>query len=111
MSPTVFAQAAALFALPAAASFDFAPATVIPATGGIADIVIADLDGDDDLDVATLGGFSFPDGRAFIGVLLNDGAGVLGAPATIDAGKMAKRPLDAASRASSLPMTLRVPVP
>ncbi len=54
MLPTVFAQAAALFALPAAASFDFAPATVIPVTGGIADIVIADLDGDDDLDVATL---------------------------------------------------------
>ncbi len=86
MSPTVFAQAAALFALPAAASFDFAPATVIPAMGGIADIVIADLDGDNDLDVATLGGFSFPDGRAFIGVLLNDGAGALSAPAIIDAG-------------------------
>ncbi len=86
MSPTVFAQAAALFALPAAAPFDFAPATVIPATGGIVDIVIADLDGDDDLDVATLTGFSFPDGRAFIGVLLNDGAGALSAGATIDLG-------------------------
>ena len=86
MLPTVLARAAALFALPAAASFDFAPATVTPAMGGIADIVIADLDGDHDLDVATLGGFSFPDGRAFIGVLLNDGAGALSAPAIIDAG-------------------------
>ena len=80
MSPIVLAQAAALFALPAAASFEFTPATVIPATGGIADIVIADLD------AAALGGFSLPVGRAFLGVPLNDGAGALGAPATIDLG-------------------------
>ncbi len=77
---------ALLVAAPAAAEISFGPETVIEAAAGIADIVLADLDGDADLDIVLLEGqFGFPS-VAFLEVLLNEGDGTFAAPETTNLG-------------------------
>ena len=70
-----------------AADVTFGPEAVIETPGGVIDIVVVDLDGDTDLDVATLE--AVPGGAevgAIINVALNDGSGTFGAPSTLDLG-------------------------
>ncbi len=78
------ALAALCGASPAAAELTFGPEAVIETPGGVIDIVLADLDGDNDLDIASLEGTIGAGMPNFINVLLNDGTGAFGPPSTME---------------------------
>ncbi len=65
----------------------FAPGTIIPTAAAVADLVLADLDGDGDLDIVSLEGrFGFP-ALGFLTVLLNHGDGTFAAPQVTELGE------------------------
>ena len=73
-------------AMPAAAGISFTTELTIDTAAGIGDIVLADVDGDQDLDIVLLEGrFAFP-ALGFVEVLLNNGDGSFAAPLTTDLG-------------------------
>jgi hypothetical protein len=70
----------------AIAGISFTSEEVIETPAGIADIVLADLDGDDDLDIALLeGSFGFP-ATGIVEILLNHGDGSFAAPVVLEVG-------------------------
>jgi hypothetical protein len=74
--------AALLAAAPIAAGISFSSQETIETVAAVADIVLADLDGDDDLDIAVLeGAFGFP-AIGTVEILLNEGDGSFAAALT-----------------------------
>lgn len=70
-------------AAPAAAQVSFTTEIVFETTAGVADVVLADMDADEDLDIVLLEGrFGFP-ATAFLEIILNQGDGSFSTPTTI----------------------------
>jgi hypothetical protein len=73
-------------AAPAAAAIPFSSEESIETVAAVADIVLADLDGDDDLDIAVLeGAFGFP-ATGTVEILINQGDGSFAAPVAFEIG-------------------------